>query len=139
MDVSSTVVPEMRAVPLAHKGTGEMQVIAAVYETVGQRIGAVGLSDEFVPSLDWDLAHDDRRGKTYALVYETQEIRPCTLAELPQSEIIDDQHFVIIVNIPDAIPSGAKCIDWSDVLRMKGVGAFPVKRKIAFKLLSYNV
>lgn len=106
-----------------------MQVIATVYDTVGQRIGAVGLSDEFVPSLDWDLPHDDRRGETYALVYETQEIRPRSLAELPRSEIIDDQHFVIIVNIPDAIPSGAKGIDWNDVLRMKEVEAFPVKRK----------
>ena len=90
-DAYSTVVPEMRAVPLSHRGAGEMQVIAAVHETIGQRIGAVGLSDEFVPSLDWDLTHDDRRGETYALIYETQEIRPRTLAELSEPKIIDDQ------------------------------------------------
>lgn len=101
-DAYSVVVPKMRAIPLARRGTGEMQVMAAVHETICQRVGAVGLSDEFMPSLDWDLAHDDRRGEHYALVNETQEIRPRALAELPEPKIIDDQQ----VPASQAFPQG---------------------------------
>lgn len=50
-------------------------------------------------------------------------------AEALRDRLADEGRFVIIVNIPDAIPSGAKGIDWNDVLRMKGIQAFPVRRR----------
>lgn len=50
-------------------------------------------------------------------------------AEALRKRLADEGRFAVIVNIPDAIPSGAKGIDWNDVLRMKGPEAFPVRAK----------
>ena len=50
-------------------------------------------------------------------------------AEALRKRLADEGRLAVIVNIPDAIPSGSKGIDWNDVLMLKGPDAFPVRDK----------
>lgn len=50
-------------------------------------------------------------------------------AEVLRKRLAAEGRLALIVSIPDAIPSGAKGIDWNDVLQMRGPEAFPVREK----------
>lgn len=49
-------------------------------------------------------------------------------AEALRKRMVEEGRFAVIINIPDAIPSGSKGIDWNDVLLLKGPEAFPVRK-----------
>lgn len=48
-------------------------------------------------------------------------------AEALRARLSKEGKLAVVMSIPDAIPDGAKGIDWNDVLMKQGVSAFPVQ------------
>ena len=52
-------------------------------------------------------------------------------AEKLRARLALEGKLAVIIQIADAIPEGSKGLDWNDILRTKGVAAFPVRNSIA--------
>lgn len=85
-------------------------------------ISANGMKDVWIPEgVKTVLIFADKdRTKTGAEAAETLRAR-----------LAQEGRLAVIVQIADEIPEGAKGLDWNDILRAKGVEAFPVKKPCA--------
>ena len=82
-------------------------------------ISAIGMTEVLVPqNVKTILIFADKdRSETGAKAAETLRARLASEGKL-----------AVIVQIADDIPEGSKGLDWNDILRAKGLNAFPVKK-----------
>ena len=82
-------------------------------------ISAIGMTEVLVPqNVKTILIFADKdRSETGAKAAETLRAR-----------LASEGRLAVIVQIADDIPEGSKGLDWNDILRAKGLNAFPVKK-----------
>lgn len=56
-------------VALSSGGTFEVEAVGVVKEAVADRIGYGGVADEVMPFLGWNLARENRRSRSVAIVH----------------------------------------------------------------------
>ena len=61
---------------LSHAFSGELKAVSIVNEAVQDCVAEGGVTDDVVPMFDGDLAGDDGRGATVAIVKDLQKIAP---------------------------------------------------------------
>ena len=61
---------------LSHAFSGELKAVSVVNETVQYGVAQGGIADDIVPMFDGDLAGDDGRGATVAIVEDLQKVAP---------------------------------------------------------------
>ena len=61
---------------LSHAFSGELQAVSVVNEAIQDGVAKGWVADNVVPMFDWDLAGDDGRGATVAIIEDLQEVAP---------------------------------------------------------------
>ncbi len=62
--------------------------MGAVNDAIQNRVAQGGIADNFVPMFDGDLAGDDGRGATVAIIKDLQKVAPFGRIENRQTPII---------------------------------------------------
>src|ERR1700682_3514482 len=75
----------------SHAFSGELQAVSVVNEAVQDGVAEGGVSDNFVPMFDGDLAGNDGRGATVAIIKDLQKVAPFGRIENRKAPIIEDQ------------------------------------------------
>ena len=76
---------------LSHAFSGELQAMGVVNEAIQDGVGDGGVTDNFVPMFDGDLAGDDGRGATVAIIQDLQKVAPFGRIENRKAPVIEDQ------------------------------------------------
>ena len=66
----------MAGVLFSHAFSGELKAVSAVNEAVQDGVDQSGVADDIVPMFDGNLAGDDGRGATVAIIEELQQVAP---------------------------------------------------------------
>ncbi len=61
---------------LSHAFSGELKAVSVVNETVQDGVAQGGIADDVMPKFDGDLAGDDGRGATVAIIEDLQKVAP---------------------------------------------------------------
>ena len=61
---------------LSHAFSGELKAVSVVDEAIQDSVAEGGVADNVVPMFDGDLAGDDGRGATVAIVKDLQKVAP---------------------------------------------------------------
>src|SRR5665213_4603328 len=61
---------------LSHAFSGELKAVSVMNEAVQDRVAQGGIADNVVPMFDWDLAGDNGRGATVAIIKDLQKVAP---------------------------------------------------------------
>src|SRR6202140_1111245 len=75
----------------SHAFSGELQAVSVVNEAVQDGVAEGGVSDNFVPMFDGDLAGNDGRGATVAIIKDLQKVAPFGRIENRKAPVIEDQ------------------------------------------------
>jgi hypothetical protein len=76
---------------LSHAFSGELKAVSVVNEAVQDGVAEGGITDNVVPMFDGDLAGDDGRGATVAIIKDLQKVAPFGRIENRQPPVIEDQ------------------------------------------------
>ena len=60
----------------SHAFSGELKAVSIVNEAVQDGVAEGGVTDDVVPMFDGDLAGDDGRGATVAIIEDLQKVAP---------------------------------------------------------------
>ena len=60
-------------------------------EAVQDGVAQSGVADDIVPMFDWDLAGDDGRGATVAIIEDLQKVAPFGRTENSKAPVVEDQ------------------------------------------------
>ena len=66
---------------LSHAFSGELKAVSVVNETVQDGVTQGGVADDVMPEFDGDLACDDGRGATVAIIKDLQKVAPFSRIE----------------------------------------------------------
>ena len=61
---------------LSHAFSGELKAVSVVDEAIQDSVAEGGVADNVVPMFDGDLAGDDGRGATVAIIKDLQKVAP---------------------------------------------------------------
>ena len=61
---------------LSHAFSGELKAVSVVNEAIQDSVAEGGVADNFVPMFDGDLAGDDGRCATVAIIEDLQKVAP---------------------------------------------------------------
>ena len=75
----------------SHAFSGELKAVSVVNEAIEDGVAEGGVSDHVVPMLDRDLAGDDGRGATVAIIKDLQKVAPFGRVENRKAPVIEDQ------------------------------------------------
>src|ERR1700687_5875430 len=78
-------------VVLSHAFSGELKTVSVVNEAVQDRVAEGGVADDVVPMFDGDLAGNDGRGATVAIIKDLQKVAPFGRIENRKAPVIEDQ------------------------------------------------
>ena len=81
----------------SHAFSGELKAVSIVNEAVQDRVAEGGVTDDVVPMFDGDLAGDDGRGATMAIIKDLQKVAPFGRIENRQAPVVEDEE----LNAPD--------------------------------------
>src|SRR6476620_10113144 len=76
---------------LSHAFSGELKAVSVVNEAVQDGVAEGGVSDNVVPVFDGDLAGDDGRGATVAIIEDLQKVAPFGRVENRKAPVVEDQ------------------------------------------------
>src|SRR5674476_748497 len=76
---------------LSHAFSGELKAVSVVNEAVQDRVAQGGIADDVVPMFDGDLAGNDGRGATVAIIKDLQKVAPFGRIENRKAPVIEDQ------------------------------------------------
>src|SRR6266478_367341 len=76
---------------LSHAFSGELKTVSVVNEAVQDRVAEGGVADDVVPMFDGDLAGNDGRGATVAIIKDLQKVAPFGRIENRKAPIIEDE------------------------------------------------
>ena len=76
---------------LSHAFSGELKAVSVVNEAVQDRVAQGGIADDVVPMFDGDLAGNDGRGATVAIIKDLQKVAPFGWTENRQTPIIENE------------------------------------------------
>ena len=80
----------------SHAFSGELKAVSIVNEAVQDRVAEGGVADDVMPMFHGDLAGDDSRCTTMAIIEDLQEIAPFGGIENRQAPIIKNEK----LNVP---------------------------------------
>src|SRR5665647_387936 len=75
----------------SHAFSSELKAVSVVNEAVQDGVAQGGIADNFVPMFDGDLAGDDGRGATVAIIQDLQKVAPFGRIENRKAPVIEDQ------------------------------------------------
>jgi hypothetical protein len=75
----------------SHAFSGELQTVSVVNEAVQDGVAEGGVADNFVPMFDGNLAGDDGRGATVAIIKDLQKVAPLGRTENRKAPIVEYQ------------------------------------------------
>src|SRR5258707_11738598 len=81
----------VEGVLLSHAFSGELKAVSVVNKAIQDGVAEGGVADNFVPMLDGDLAGDDGRGATVAIIEDLQKVAPFGRIENRQAPVVEDQ------------------------------------------------
>lgn len=81
----------------SHAFSGELKAVSIVNEAVQDRIAEGGIADDLMPVFHGDLACDDNRCATMAIIEDLEEVAPFGRIENRQAPIIEDKK----LNVPE--------------------------------------
>src|SRR5258707_10860390 len=76
---------------LSHAFSGELKTVSVVNEAVQDRVAEGGVADDVVPMFDGDLAGNDGRGATMAIIKDLQKVAPFGRIENRKAPVVEDQ------------------------------------------------
>jgi hypothetical protein len=76
---------------LSHAFSGELKAVSVVNEAIQDGVAQSGVADDIVPMFDGDLAGDDGRGATVAIIEDLQKVAPFGRIENRKAPVIEDQ------------------------------------------------
>src|SRR5258708_811675 len=75
----------------SHAFSGELKAVSVVNKAIQDGVAEGGVADNFVPMLDGDLAGDDGRGATVAIIKDLQKVAPFGRIENRKAPVVEDQ------------------------------------------------
>ena len=75
----------------SHAFSGELKAVSVVNEAVQDGVAEGGVTDDVVPMFDGDLAGDDGRGATMAIIKDLQKVAPFGRIENRQAPVVEDE------------------------------------------------
>jgi hypothetical protein len=75
----------------SHAFSGELKAVSVVNEAVQDRVAQGGIADDVVPMFDGDLAGNDGRGATVAIIKDLQKVAAFGWIENRQTPIIENE------------------------------------------------
>jgi hypothetical protein len=75
----------------SHAFSGELKTVSVVNQAVQDRVTEGGIADDLVPVFDRDLACDDNRCATMAIIENLEEVAPFGRIENRQVPVIEDK------------------------------------------------
>src|SRR6202140_3038202 len=75
----------------SHTFSGELQAVSVVNEAIEDGVAEGGVSDHVVPMFDGDLAGDDGRGATMAIIEDLQQVAPFGRTENRKAPVVEYQ------------------------------------------------
>ena len=81
----------------SHAFSGELKAVSIVNEAVQDRVAEGGIADDLVPVFHGDLACDDNRCTTMAIIEDLEEVAPFGRIENRQAPVIEDKK----LNVPE--------------------------------------
>src|SRR5258708_38574263 len=75
----------------SHAFSGELKAVSVVNEAVQDGVAQGGVADDIVPMFDGDLAGDDGRGATVAIIEDLQQVAPFGRTENREAPVGEDQ------------------------------------------------
>src|SRR6267154_2368844 len=76
---------------LSHAFSGELKAVSVVNEAVQDGVAEGGVADNVMPMFDGDLAGDDGRGATMAIIKDLQKVAPFGRIENRKAPVVEDQ------------------------------------------------
>src|ERR1700730_3495193 len=76
---------------LSHAFSGELKAMSVVNEAIQDSVAEGGVADDVVPVFDGDLAGNDGRGATVAIIKDLQKVAPFGRIENRKAPVIEDQ------------------------------------------------
>jgi hypothetical protein len=76
---------------LSHAFSGELKAVSVVDKAIQDSVAEGGVTDNVVPMFDGDLAGDDGRGATVAIIKDLQKVAPFGRIENRKAPVIEDQ------------------------------------------------
>jgi hypothetical protein len=74
---------------LSHAFSGKLKAVSVVNEAIQDRVAESRVTDDIVPKFDGDLAGDDGRCSTMAIIKDLQEVAPFWRTENRQAPVIE--------------------------------------------------
>ncbi len=81
----------------SHAFSGVLKAVCILYEAVQDGVAEGGIADDLMPVFDGDLACDDNRCATMAIIEDLEEVAPFGRIENRQAPIIEDKK----LNVPE--------------------------------------
>ena len=72
----------------SHAFSGELQAVSVVNEAIEDGVAEGWVSDHVVPMFDGDLAGDDGRGATMAIIEDLQQVAPFGRTENRKAPVV---------------------------------------------------
>ena len=76
---------------LSHAFSGELKAVSVVNEAIQDRVAEGGVADDVVPVFDGDLAGNDGRGATVAIIKDLQKVAPFGRIENRKAPVVEYQ------------------------------------------------
>src|SRR5258707_9399259 len=76
---------------LSHAFSGELKAVSVVDKAVQDGVAEGGVSDNVVPMFDGNLAGDDGRGATVAIIKDLQKVAPFGRIENRKAPVVEYQ------------------------------------------------
>src|SRR5664280_922037 len=87
----------------SHAFSGELKAVSVVNEAIQDGVAEGGVADNVVPMFDGDLAGDNGRGATVAIIKDLQQVAPFGRIENRQTPIIENEE----LNAPEGFEHAA--------------------------------
>src|SRR5258708_22063722 len=75
----------------SHAFSGELKAVSVVNEAIQDGVAEGGVADNVVPMFDGDLAGDDGRGATVAIIKDLQKVAPFGWVENREAPVVEHQ------------------------------------------------
>src|SRR5450759_3898271 len=76
---------------LSHALSGELKAVSVVNEAIQDSVAEGGVADDVVPVFDGDLAGNDGRGATVAIIKDLQKVAPFGRIENRKAPVVEYQ------------------------------------------------
>src|SRR5712671_2194129 len=87
----------------SHAFSGELKAVSVVNEAIQDRVAEGGVADDVVPVFDGDLAGNNGRGATVAIIKDLQKVAPFGRIENRKAPVVEYQE----LNAADAFEQAA--------------------------------